>query len=237
MKFFSVKGEFIIVLAISIFAAVCIACTYISDTEEVYSAMPLCDKTVVIDAGHGGWDPGKTGNSGDDEKDINLEIAKYLQMYLEQVGANVYMTRVEDEALSDKKSGDMKERKNISQESDADIFVSIHQNAFPTKTAKGAQVFYHKDSEESKRLAGLIQQSIKELCDNENTRQIKANDDYYILKNIEQVSVIVECGFISNPEEEKKLNDEQYKKKMAWAIYSGIAQYFRGDNMALNDTF
>ena len=197
-----------------------------SRENTVETMLPVNAKVVILDAGHGGWDPGKTGTQGDNEKNINLQIAQKLKQYLEQGGAVVYMTRNSDEALGQKKGEDMKERKRIANESEGDIFVSIHQNAFPKGSAKGAQVFYHKQSQEGKKLAEEIQKSLKKYVDDENTREIKENTNYYILKKTELPSALVECGFLSNLEEEKKLNTEEYQQKVAWAIYVGIMNYF-----------
>jgi N-acetylmuramoyl-L-alanine amidase len=107
--------------------------------------------------------------------------------------------------------------------------ISIHQNSFPSPSAKGAQVFYYRNSEEGERLAQCIQKAIVEKADNENTRQAKENENYYLLKNTSVPSVIVECGFLSNRAEEAKLNSNEYQQMMAWAIYSGITEYFSAD--------
>lgn len=225
MKVFALKFEN---LSIFLLVMVIIAGLYITEKKQsvVNTMLPLDSKVVILDAGHGGWDPGKTGTIGENEKNINLEIAQKLKQYLEQGGAIVYMTRDTDEALGEKKGEDMKERKRIANESDGDIFVSIHQNAFPKQSAKGAQVFYHKQSEKGKKLAEEIQKSLKKYVDGENTREIKENTNYYILKKTELPSALVECGFLSNAEEEQKLNTEEYQQKVAWAIYVGIMNYF-----------
>ncbi|MGL4789925.1 MAG: N-acetylmuramoyl-L-alanine amidase [Anaerotignaceae bacterium] len=181
---------------------------------------------VVIDAGHGGWDPGKTGTTDNNEKDINLTIAKNLQVFLEASGATVIITRNGDEALGNNKREDMKERKDITEGANPDILISIHQNAFPSANAKGAQVFYYNNSKEGKILAELIQTHLKDDLDNTNTRQAKANTDYYILKQINIPTALVECGFLSNLEEEELLNSQEYQMKVAWAIYLGIVDYF-----------
>ena len=198
----------------------------IQKQNTVETMLPVNSKVIILDAGHGGWDPGKTGTQGDNEKNINLQIAQKLNQYLEQGGAVVYMTRNSDEALGEKKGEDMKERKRIANESEGDIFISIHQNAFPKGSAKGAQVFYHKQSQEGKKLAEEIQKSLKKYVDDENIREVKENTNYYILKKTELPSALVECGFLSNLEEEKKLNTEEYQQKVAWAIYVGIMNYF-----------
>ena len=185
------------------------------------------DATIVLDAGHGGWDPGKTGTEGKNEKDLNLAVAEKLAEYLEIGGAEVILTRTSDEALGEGKRTDMAERKRIANESDADILVSIHQNAFPSAKVKGAQVFYHNSSGNGKLLAESVQESLRSRVDGSNHRQAKENDSYYILRTTEIPAVIVECGFLSNHEEEKLLNDEGYQEKLAWAIYCGILDYFK----------
>ncbi|NDO46711.1 N-acetylmuramoyl-L-alanine amidase CwlD [Clostridium sp. MD294] len=225
MKVFSLKMEN---LSIFVLLMIIVSGLYFTIQKQnvVETMLPVNAKVVILDAGHGGWDPGKTGTQGDNEKNINLQIAQKLKQYLEQGGAVVYMTRDSDEALGQKKGEDMKERKRIANESEGDIFVSIHQNAFPKGSAKGAQVFYHKQSEEGKKLAEEIQKSLKKYVDNENTREIKENTNYYILKKTELPSALVECGFLSNADEEKKLNTEEYQQKVAWAIYVGIMNYF-----------
>ena len=183
-------------------------------------------RVIMIDSGHGGWDPGRTGKSGSDEKDINLEISNHLQSYLETSGAYVVVSRATDEALGGTKKQDMQERKKISEDSKADLFISIHQNAFPQASIKGAQVFYYNGSKKGEVLAEKIQSRLKTEVDPNNKRVSKPNTDYYILKKMEIPSVIVECGFLSNPTEEGLLNDDKYREKVAWAIYMGIVDYF-----------
>lgn len=187
---------------------------------------PMLDAKIVLDAGHGGWDPGKTGTGGKNEKELNLSVVEKLAEYLEQGGAEVILTRSSDDALGDGKRTDMAERKRIVNESDADILISIHQNAFPSAKAKGAQVFYHNSSGNGKVLAECVQESLRSRVDGSNHRQAKENTDYYILRTTEVPAVIVECGFLSNYEEEKLLNDEAYQEKLAWAIYCGVLDYF-----------
>lgn len=184
---------------------------------------------VVVDAGHGGNDPGKT--VGDVyEKDINLSIALKLKAILEKEGIEVVMTREEDKGLyeegaSNKKITDMKNRCNLVNSSNADILVSIHQNSYSSQGVKGAQVFYYEHSKGGERLASIIQRAIKENVDKENGRQQKANDSYYILLNVTPPAVIVECGFLTNPDEKEKLLTEEYQQKMAEAIAMGIIEY------------
>ncbi len=206
---------------------------YNNKSISVFS-LPTAKKIVLIDPGHGGFDPGKPGTSGENEKNINLQISDKLQAYLEQSGCYVIVTRSEDEALAESKNKDLKERKRLANESGANIMISIHQNSFPKGRAKGAQVFYYNSSKEGKFLAQCIQTKLKEFVDPSNTRDIKANTDYYVLRTTQIPSVIVECGFLSNLEEEKNLNTQQYQEKIAWAIYMGIIEYFENVNKIEN---
>lgn len=179
---------------------------------------------VVIDAGHGGNDPGKVGVNNALEKDINLSIAKKLKALLEAKGVQVIMTRSEDIGLYSENSGnkkreDMKNRCNLVVESKADLVVSIHQNSYPEEYVKGAQVFYYADSAKGKQLAELVQKQFG------NSRQAKANKDYYLLLHTPCPIVIVECGFLSNWEEAEKLLTEDYQQAMAEAVFAGITEY------------
>jgi len=188
------------------------------------------DFVVVVDAGHGGFDPGKIGVNGAEEKDINLAIAKKVKTYLEAGDVQVVMTReseagLYDENSSNKKVQDMKCRIEIMEKVQPDLTVSIHQNSYTEEYVHGAQVFYHEQSLEGKQLAGLIQQQFQELVDPNNKRQIKANNSYYLLKKTAVPIVIVECGFLSNYEEAQKLISEEYQDSIAWAVYMGIMQY------------
>ncbi|MCH5345135.1 MAG: N-acetylmuramoyl-L-alanine amidase [Acetatifactor sp.] len=185
---------------------------------------------VVIDAGHGGSDPGKVGINNALEKDINLQIAMLVKQYLEANDIQVVMTRETDEGLydadaSNKKVQDMKRRIALIDEADTLVTVSIHQNSYPEEYVHGAQVFYYDGSVEGRRLAEYIQNRLIETVDPENTRQIKPNDSYYLLKKTGVPIVIVECGFLSNSMEAEKLISEDYQKEVAWAITIGILQY------------
>jgi len=227
LKINDIKKEKILI-GIYIFVIIIgISSTYFRESVQTFS-MPVSKKNIVIDAGHGGYDPGKVRNDGIQEKNINLEIALKLQKYLEQSGAYVITTRADDTALSQNKRKDLKERKDIANEKDVDLLVSIHQNSFPKQSAKGAQVFYYSKSEESKIIATNIQNRLKEIADPENTRISKPNKEYYLLKQTSVPAVIVECGFLSNDDENKKLNSDEYQNKIAWAIYMGIVDYYNG---------
>jgi N-acetylmuramoyl-L-alanine amidase len=198
------------------------------ETISAFS-MPVSKKIILIDAGHGGFDPGKIGDKDTLEKDINLQIAAKLQAYLEQGGSFVLMTRVDDDALAGTKSGDMEIRRQTANNSKADVYISIHQNSYPDSSVKGAQAFYFDDSENSKRLAECIQAEISSFADPANKREAKANSDYYVLKRTKMPAVIVECGFLTNYSDMKRLENDEYQEKIAWAIYKGIINYFEGD--------
>ncbi len=185
---------------------------------------------VVIDAGHGGSDPGKVGINGALEKDLNLEIALLVKQYLEADDVSVILTRDSDKGLYDadahnKKVQDMKRRIEKIEETAPALTVSIHQNSYPEEYVHGAQVFYYNTSAEGKKLAEKIQERLVAYVDPENTRQIKANDSYYLLKKTAVPIVIVECGFLSNTKEAAKLMTKDYQNKLAWAIHMGILQY------------
>jgi len=189
-------------------------------------AMSAGQKIVVIDAGHGGWDPGKVSSQNHEEAEINLAIAGLLQTYLEGAGATVFTTRADDVALGDTKQTDLRARSNMPGDMQADLLVSIHQNAFNKASVRGAQTFYYESSEESQKLAEAIQAQIKNFLDEENRMEAKANTSYYLLKQSSTPAVIVECGFLTNHDEMMKLASEDYQQKVAWSIYLGILDYF-----------
>ena len=197
------------------------------DGEVVEMNINFSEKCIVIDSGHGGADPGKVGVAGTNEKEINLAIAKKLQERLEDAQINVIMTRDTDNDLSvesdkSKKKADLERRCDIINSSGADMVISIHQNSYVTPKAEGAQVFYYKKSEESKRIAQIMQGILGEKLG--TTRQIKS-DNYYILLHSKLPTIISECGFLSNPEEEQRLCTEEYQEKVADALYCGIIEY------------
>ena len=175
---------------------------------------------IVIDAGHGGHDPGKVGVNDALEKDINLQIAQKVKAHLEKNGLQVIMTR-EDDVMEDTKLEDMKKRVALINEIKPAITVSIHQNSYSDSSVKGAQVFYYVNSDVSQEAARLMQEELRKV-DTSNTRQIKSYSDFYMLKKTEVPTIIVECGFLSNPREAEKLTSEEYQEQMAQAICSGI---------------
>lgn len=207
-----------------------------SASEETMKYMPVTNKVIILDAGHGGIDPGKLSNDKlIQEKDVNLAITLKLRELLESSGAVVVLTREDDSSLyvedgnktiRQKYNENLKNRKKIIQESNADMFVSIHSNAFTESKYYGAQTFYPKGKEDSCELSKTIQNELKRVVDNTNNREMKPTEDIYVLKDNEIPSVLIECGFLSNDKEAKLLNDEAYQEKIAWAIYVGIQKYF-----------
>lgn len=184
------------------------------------------ENTVVIDAGHGGADPGKVGVNEALEKDINLEIAKRVRKLLEEKGVTVIMTREDDNSLApegstNQKVTDMKARVSLIDETAPELAISIHQNSYHEAEIHGAQVFYYSHSTEGEKAAAIMQEALLS-ADAENTRQAKANDTYYLLKRTQFPTIIIECGFLSNPQEAEKLVSEEYQEDLTKAIVKGI---------------
>ncbi len=196
----------------------------IQESRETVGDIQRNENMVVIDAGHGGKDPGKIAVNESLEKEINLEIALKIKKNLEKENIEVVMTRTTDERLSDTQVGDLKERVKLINEQNPVLAVSIHQNSYQDESVKGPQVFYYTDSKEGEAAAGFIQKALMEM-DEENTKQIKANRTYYLLKNTEVPVVIAECGFLSNYEEAEKLVSQEYQETVAAAITEGILAY------------
>ena len=194
------------------------------------AATAMKNKTViVIDVGHGGSDPGKVSADGIKEKDVNLQIAQYLKDYLIAQDYTVYLTRdtdkgLYDENVSNKKVSDLNNRIRFFKEKNAAYVVSIHQNSYPDAAPHGAQTFYYAGSKEGESFAASIQNALLTI-DDSNTRKEKASSSYYLLKHTDVPSVIVECGFLSNPDETARLTDSNYQKRLAFAISQGICNY------------
>ncbi len=189
------------------------------------------ERIIVIDAGHGGVDAGVLGvNTSIKESDINLAVAKYLKGYFAQAGFGVVMTRSSNGGLyglptDGFKMRDMKKRKQIIEENDPDMVISIHQNSCPLPSRRGAQTFFEKSSEGGKLLAESIQNSLNEMP--QCVKQTSAlAGDYYMLKCTQSPSVIVECGFLTNPEDEKLLSSSEYQKSVAYAVFKGAVSYW-----------
>ncbi len=227
---YTVLGVFAMLLVVTI--------TLSSDkgSDEYISTvgLPVSGKTIVIDAGHGVPDEGAQTEDGTTEAETNLKIALKLQNLLEQSGCTVILTRSDENGIYDldsktlkqKKISDIRNRVKIGNESSADIFVSIHLNKIPEQQYDGWQTFYNKESEQGKKLATLIQNNLSESIDKENNRVAAKIENIYIIKHVEIPTTIVECGFLSNPEEREKLLDDSYQNRLAWGIYNGIIDYF-----------
>lgn len=209
------------------------AMVVLSRQAAVYtlSVKPDKETTVVIDVGHGGCDPGKVGVGGILEKDINLAVALKLETLLKQTDMHVVLTRktdcgLYDEDATNKKAQDMRRRIGVMAKEKADLVVSIHQNSFQDSAVYGPQCFYYANSKEGQQAAAVLQNTLNQgLCIGA-PRQEKANDSYYILKKSAMPTVIVECGFLSNPKDAEKLVDDTYQEKLAFQIYMGIQRYF-----------
>ncbi|SHH44918.1 N-acetylmuramoyl-L-alanine amidase CwlD [Tepidibacter thalassicus] len=208
------------------------------NTSKTTINMPVTNKVIIIDAGHGGIDPGALGKTSL-EKNINLKITLKVRELLEESGALVLLTREKDESLyiednnktiRQKYNENLRNRKRLIKESKADVFISIHLNSFINNKYYGAQTLYPKNDEESKKLALLIQEELKRVLDKSNNRQPKGRDDLYLLKGNSIPSVLIECGFLSNSKEEELLKRDDYQNKIAWAIYIGIQKYFNAIN-------
>lgn len=207
-------------------------------SADVMEYMPVSNKIIVLDAGHGGIDPGAMNKDKTIlEKDINLEITKKLRDLIEASGGIIIMTREKDVSLYEEDSNkttrekyneNLKNRKKIIDESEGDMFVSIHLNAFEQSKYYGAQTFYPEGEEDGKELAQFVQNELKRVVDEDNDRKIKPRDDIYLLKNTKMPSILIECGFLSNEKESKLLADSSYQDKIAWAIYVGIQKYLTG---------
>lgn len=201
------------------------------EVVQVVSENRRTAKTIVVDAGHGGDDPGMV-TAGLKEKDINLAISRKLKTYLEKAGYYVEMTRTEDTGLykensKNQKVQDMQNRVAFIAEKTPLLTVSIHQNSYPDPAVKGPQVFYYTDSVEGEKLANCIQNRMNEKLQVESPRQAKGNTSYYLLKKSSGILNIIECGFLTNPQEAASLQQKEYQQKVVEAIGEGIVEYLQ----------
>lgn len=184
------------------------------------------DICIVLDPGHGGADGGAVSESGIVEKNINLSISRCLRDFFEMSGYRVVMTRDDDNLLSEKLHDDFEKRLSLYNSADADLVLSIHQNKFTSPEEHGAQVFYGSSDIGSEKLAASIRHSIKGLLQPENEREItQAGSNIYLLNNCTNPCVLVECGFLSNPQEAQQLDSYDYQRQVAFAIYCGTTDY------------
>ena len=222
-----------IVLAISI---VQMEKNFIKEKTTETVALPVSNKVIVLDAGHGKPDEGAQSSIGTTEAETNLKVAMKVQNLLEQSGATVIQTRSDENGIYDldkktlreKKISDIRNRVKIGNESEADIFVSIHLNKIPQNQYWGWQCFYKEGDEKGTKLAKTIQNSLNQAIEKENKRVAMKIDNVYIIRHVEIPIAIVECGFLSNKEEEQLLLTDEYQDKLAWGIYTGIMDYFYG---------
>lgn len=190
-------------------------------------------KIVIIDAGHGGEDPGAVGTSGVYEKDLNLQIAFAVGELLEKEGYTVVYTRTDDRLLylpeedikGIRKISDLKNRCKVADNYPNAVFVSIHMNSFGASKYSGLQVYYSQNDDTSYSLASKIQESVKSTLQPNNNRVVKKGDGIYLLENIENPSVLIECGFLTNEAECQKLSEKEYQKELSFAIVCGIIEY------------
>ncbi len=201
-----------------------------SKQDEKIWSWTLGNRVVLIDAGHGGVDPGAVGLTQVLEKDVTLAVSKRLQALIQQSGAKTIMVREDDrdlgtsQGLLKRKREDLAQRIKLALDTQAEVYISIHANSFPDAKLTGAQTFYHSDSPEGKELAQSIQQELNSMTNGK--RVIKGNQDIYVLKKANQAAVTVELGFLSNAGEEQLLMTPEYQQKLAVAIYQGISVYF-----------
>ena len=206
---------------------------YKENTVQTVS-LPVSNKTIILDAGHGAPDFGAESVNGVKESNINLNITKKVQSLLEQSGCNVLLTRSDENGIYDlkantireKKVSDIKNRVKIGNESSADAFISIHLNKIPQSQYYGWQTFFKTNNEESETLARSIQEELNSSIQKENKREALKITGKYIIEHVEVPITIIECGFLSNPEEEKLLVQDEYQDRLAWGIYNGIMDYF-----------
>lgn len=232
MKLIVIRKEVLLVLPLLILG---LAFVFLEKNDSVPTMyLPITDKVIAIDAGHGGIDPGAIGKQGVREDEVNLQIALKLRKLLEENGGIVILTRNDGEGLyteesrtiRDKKNEDLRNRRIEVNNSEPDVLLSIHLNSFPQSQYYGAQTFYKEGCEKSKNLAFIIQEELKNVLDKNNKRVPQSRDNVYIIRESKAPAVLIECGFLSNPQEEMKLNDPKYQEKIAWAIYIGVMRYF-----------
>lgn len=226
LKFLTIKKHTLCVLLVSVI----LICSVVGVCYAVKAtSSPKPQYTIVIDAGHGGKDGGAEGEEVT-ESFLNLQYALTLKDLCEQYGFKVVLTRSDMNGLyspfaSNKKRSEMEKRRSIIEKTNPDLVVSIHMNSFASSAARGAQVFYADGSESGQSLAKSVQETLHKNIDYAKlTPQV---GDYYILNCTDTPSILVECGFISNPEEEKLLIDEQYRQKFCYNLLCGMLLYFK----------
>lgn len=215
-------------LAIMLCTVVLVAGVAVYFTAIRPTVVPKAVHTIVIDAGHGGKDGGAVGDISTESK-LNLEFALKMKEIFEQFDFKVVLTRKDMNGLysptaSNKKRSEMEKRKSIIEKSRADLVISVHMNSFPSSSARGAQVFYGEGSVGGEALAGSVQKRLHENID--YAKATAKVGDYYILNCTKIPSILIECGFLSNVDEETLLNDAGYQQKFCYNVLCGVLMYF-----------
>lgn len=235
MKIIYISSKFlytIIIVLIFLFACIFIFYNEYQRTQEIF--LPITNRIIGIDPGHGGVDPGAISREGLEEDDINLQIALKLKRYIEQSGGIAILTRDNEKGLYTEKAGSLKEkktedlinRKALIEGSDCEMFLSIHLNSFTQAKYFGAQTFYSRRIPDSQKLAYILQDELKNVLDKDNKRLPEINEGVYLLTEMDIPSVLIEAGFLSNEKEARLLKTSEYQEKIAWSIYVGIMKYF-----------
>ena len=238
LKKYYTKGKGIIkfaaILILIVFVAKLSANIYPKSEEYMQTISELSEKgTIIIDAGHGGEDCGAIGVSGIYEKDLNLSIANEIGQMLSEKGFAVIYTRTNDALLYTeeenihgiRKISDLKNRCKYGAEYPNALYISLHMNSYKSSKCSGLQVYYSENNEASYSLASSIQNNVKSKLQYENNRQIKAGKNMFILENLSNPAVLIECGFLSNPIECENLSKKEYQKELSFAIICGIIEY------------
>jgi N-acetylmuramoyl-L-alanine amidase len=231
MKIIVIKKKALFVI-IAIILVACVILGLMLGCRSITTTVPIDEKVIVLDAGHGGVDNGVVGVNGTKESEFNLSMTLRLATLLEEGGFTVVLTRENEDGLygdvtTNRKRADLEARKTIIQENNPDMVISIHANKYPSTDRRGAQVFYNEFSLSGEDLANCIQTNLNLLNVEYIERDFAAlSGDYYLLNCTQAPSVIVECGFLSNEEDEILLTNEDYCQKMGFSIYSGVVAYF-----------
>lgn len=218
-----------LIIVISIFS---LAIT--SNTILETSSTPISGHTIILDAGHGLPDGGAIAVDGSYESELNLDIVLKLQNLLEASGCTVILTRSDEngiyetdkKSIREKKRSDMKNRVEIANNTESEVFVSIHMNTISDSKYSGWQSFYKKEDETSKEISASIQENLNYYIQKQNKRDIKPISGIYLVKNVTIPLVIIECGFLTNHEENRLLHTDEYQNKLAWGIFCGLMDYF-----------
>ena len=233
------KGFGIFIITALLLSAFLFGIALINRNKAVMSSESIeKEQVIIIDAGHGGEDSGAVGKNGVLEKDLNLAVAMTVGRILENNGFKVIYTRTEDKLLYKeeenvkgiRKISDLKNRCKIANENPDAIFVIIHMNSFGKEKYSGLQVYYSEGKEESMAIAEKIQNSVRTALQPDNNRKIKSSQSMYVLDNTDNVAILIECGFLTNEDECKRLSEKEYQNNLSFAIVCGIIEYVEEKN-------